>query len=648
VIRGKVINELRFQYERDERRQVGENAIPSLSVPEAFSGGGSQVGESFNRQNNFEIGNTTSWTLQKHSFRAGARVRGVDVDDLSFNNFGGSITFSGGGIGPLLDENNQVIRDAQGQPVLGNITNIERYRRTVLFTQMGLDPAEIRLRGGGATQLRITGGDPAAGVQQWDLGLFVQDDWRLSPNLTLSMGLRYENQTNIGSPLNLAPRFGFAWAPPNKTRQGAPKWILRGGAGIFYDRFSQGLTMDAERADGITQQQYVVTNPLVLDRMRFEYDTVLGVPSADTLTEFAVPLAVRTIAPDVEAPYRVQGGLSVERQLPGGLRGTVGFLGMLTRRELRSRNINAPLPSGERPLGNNTTVYQFESTGRASQRQLIVSLNRSGRKLNLFANYSTTWANSDTDGAYSFPANQYDLSNEWGRAGFSARHQAFVGGSVAAPWGIRVSPFLSFNSGRPFNITTGRDNNGDTMFTDRPGYATDPGKPGVVATKWGLLDPNPAPGQKIIPRNLGIGPSSITFNLNLNKSIGFGGKPAGAPTPTPPPAGGDVLTPRGPGMGGAGPAGGGGGGGRAGGGGGGRGGFGRFGGEAGASPSRYNLTFSLRVNNVLNHTNQGRPVGNLSSPLFGQSTSSGGFGGFGGGGGFGGARRITLTVGMRF
>jgi hypothetical protein len=639
VIRGKVINEVRFQLTREEREQLGDNTIPTLSVAEAFVGGGPQVGRSFNHQTGWELGNTTSWTHHKHAFRAGVRVRGVDVDDVSRNNFGGSITFAGG-VAPVLDANDEIVRDAFGNPVLDTITTIERYRRTLLFTERGLSAEEVRRRGGGATQLRINGGDPEALVDQLDFGVFMQDDWRVSNNLTLSLGLRYENQTNIHSPLNLAPRLGFAWAPPNKNKQAQPKTVVRGGAGVFYERFSQGLTLDANRANGSTQQQYVITNPAVLDLMRFSYDAVTGVPSADTLTEFSVPQAVRVVSPEVEAPYRLQGSISVDRQLPAGLRASVGFVGTLTRRELRSRNINAPLPSGERPLGNNTTVYQYESTGRASQKQLFFSLNRAGRKIMVYGNYSLTWAYSDTDGAGTFPADQYDLSDEWGRASFAARHTAFIGGNVTLPWGIRVGPRAFIRSGSPFNITTGRDNNGDTMFTDRPAFATDPDKPGVVQTKWGLLDPNPTPGQKIIPRNHGTGPGSFNVGLNVSKTIGFGGRPSGPP-PVPEGTGGD-QGPRGPigGVGGGegrGP--GGGGGGR---GGGGRGGFGgRFGGDGGgASNSRYNLSLSLRVDNLLNHTNKRPPVGSLSSQLFGESTGTMGF--------FGGARRITLNMRLGF
>src|SRR5207245_1754302 len=98
------------------------------------------------------------------------------------------------------------------------ITSLERYRRTLLFERMGLSAAQIRALGGGATQFRIAGGNPEATVTQWDVAPFVQDDWKVTPHFTLSAGLRYENQTNIGSRWNLAPRAAFAWAPQKAAR----------------------------------------------------------------------------------------------------------------------------------------------------------------------------------------------------------------------------------------------------------------------------------------------------------------------------------------------------------------------------------------------------------------------------------------------
>src|SRR5262249_27068709 len=101
-------------------------------------------------------------------------------------------------------------------------------------------------------------------------------------------------------------------------------------------------------------------------------------------------------------------------------------------------------------------------------------------------------------------------------------HRFTLFGSFRAPWGISMNPMLTFSSGSPFNITIGRDLNGDVLFTDRPALATDPTKPGVVVTKFGTFDTNPAAGVPIIPRNFGQGPGAIISNLRVSKTFGFG------------------------------------------------------------------------------------------------------------------------------
>jgi hypothetical protein len=207
-----------------------------------------------------------------------------------------------------------------------------------------------------------------------------------------------------------------------------------------------------------------------------------------------------------------------------------------------------------------------------------------------------------------------------------------------------LNPFVIVQSGRPFNITVGRDLNGDTVFTDRPAFATDLTRPSVIVTQYGAFDRLPLPGSTIIPRNFAEGPGSVTFNLRVSKTWSFGKEGSSSASNQQrnrrgnanDSSGGDQgnnqrmlggMGGRGPG--GGGPGGGGGGGGRGGGGGGG--GFGGFGGGGGGNPgSRYSLTFSMNFNNILNHANLGNPVGNLSSRLFGESTATaGGFGGFG-------------------
>jgi hypothetical protein len=175
------------------------NNAPAINVSGSFNGGGSQAGISSNTQKQYELTNITSIAHGTHSFKFGGRVRAYDITDISANNFGGTFTFGGSG------------RGAVGSGP--SISSIEQYRLTLLGLQQGLSWDAIRAMGGGPTQFSISAGNPAASINQVDVGIFAQDDWRLKPNFTLSMGLRYETQTNIHDPKDIAPRIGFAYAP---------------------------------------------------------------------------------------------------------------------------------------------------------------------------------------------------------------------------------------------------------------------------------------------------------------------------------------------------------------------------------------------------------------------------------------------------
>ena len=180
------------------------------------------------------------------------------------------------------------------------------------------------------------------------------------------------------------------------------------------------------------------------------------------------------------------------------------------------------------------------------------------------------------------------------------------------------------NSGTPFNIFIGRDINGDSIFNERPAFATDLSRASVVHTGFGTFDTDPLSGQTIIPSNFGEGPAQFTLNMRVSKTFGIGPK-LEASNPNPQQQGGQ----RGQGGQGGGPnAGGGRPGGPGGGGfggprgpGGPGGGPGGFGGGPERSSQRYSLTFSANARNIFNNVNPGVPVGNLSSALFGQSTS---------------------------
>src|ERR1017187_2994928 len=191
-------------------------------------------------------------------WRFGIRLRGQTDDSVSPQNFNGAFTF-GGGLAPVLNAQNQPVLDASGQPLLAPITSIERYRRTLLF--QNLAPTQIRALGGGATQFSINAGTAELAVRQVDAGIFAGDEWRVRPNLTLNLGFRYEAQTNIHDWRDFAPRLAVAWAPRGGQKSSRPKTVLRGGFGIFYDRFALSNTLMAQRLNGVVQQQYVVANP---------------------------------------------------------------------------------------------------------------------------------------------------------------------------------------------------------------------------------------------------------------------------------------------------------------------------------------------------------------------------------------------------
>ena len=164
----------------------------------------------------------------------------------------------------------------------------------------------------------------------------------------------------------------------------------------------------------------------------------------------------------------------------------------------------------------------MESSGLYNQNQFIVNVNsKVNRDISLQGSYGYSHAMSNTDGLGTFPAKPYSMEGEYGPAGTDIHHRVSLGGTVTARWGIRFNPLLTANTGPPFDITTGQDLYGDTLFNDRPAIATNPNKPGIVRTPYGLLDPNPSPDQKPIPRNYGRGPGQIMLNMRVGRTFNF-------------------------------------------------------------------------------------------------------------------------------
>jgi hypothetical protein len=591
---GTTINETRFQYFRAASQMIANSFSPEIHVLDAFNGGGSVLGRSFDTQNSFELQNYTSMLRGMHIAKFGVRLRGQTEDSTARQNFNGTFLFSGGDLEPVLDSNNHPLLDPSGKMELVPITSIERYRRTLLFQQMGFSAAQIRALGGGPTQFTIAAGHPQVGVHQFDAGLFAGDDWRARPNLTLSFGLRYETQTNIHDWRDFAPRAAVAWAPGAGGKSGRAKTVLLAGFGTFYDRFALANTLAAQRYNGIVQQQYVAYLP----------DFFPNVPSLAALSSSQI---VQEVSASLRAPYLIQSAFTVERRLPWNTTLAVTYTNSHGLHLFRSNDINAPLhgtynphlpDSGVFPFGHPGPVNLMESAGVYNQNQLISNVNaKLNAGLSLFGFCVFNRAMSSTDGITTFPANPYNFTGEYGPAATDVRHRVTTGGSINFKWNIRLSPFLTAQTGFPFNITSGSDLYGTTQFNARPAIADDPTKPGVIRTRLGQFEPNPSAGETPLTRNYGRGPALVSLNLRLAKSIGFGGEHQSSRAPetrSGPTSGGGGLVPAavsGRGLGGI-----------------------------IGTPStgrHYNLTFSMSIRNLLNHTNPGPIIGDITSPLFG-------------------------------
>ncbi len=659
IINPKTVDETRFEYSQSRRGQLGDNSIPTISVPAAFIGGGAQVGSNFTSSRIFEINNFISTSFGKtsqHAVKFGVRFRHIHIDDQSQNNYGGTFTFPGF----------QEIHSPAGcfpvsstcVVVVPGVTSIDQYRNKLLGT---VDP---RYSNFNPTQFTLTTGNPLAAVSQTDGGIYAMDDWRISPALLLSFGLRYEFQTNIHSPLNFAPRFGFAWSPGAGGAK-APKTVFRGGAGIFYDRFSENFTLNASRFNGVNQLSLLVsandTDParraaaiVLLAQPVFTLNGVTNVPTAAQILAVLPQSAstIQQVSSVLQAPYTIQGALGVERQLPAKTTLSLYYIASRTLHQLRRRDVNAPIcplqtncTGALRPQPTLGNIYEYESAGTINQNQFIANFRSTiSTKISLFGNYRLGFSNGDTDGSGTFPAYSYDLAGEYGRTSGDIRHFFVVGGNIILPWSISLAPFITAASGRPFNFSNGIDSNGDGVITERPTFgalAARCAQANLTAAFCNIGNNNP---NAIIPRNYGQAPGNFSVNMRFSKNFGFG-KTLGA-KPADSGGGGRGGRAGGGGIGGA--IGGGGGGDRGGGGGGPRGGGGGGFGGGGDVRRPYNLNIGISVNNLFNKVNFGTPDSTLSSSRFGQSTSTlGGFGGFGGGGGTSAAnRRVELQ--MRF
>lgn len=542
-----VVNEFRLHWNKVNSKNFGESNEVAVNVLDSFSGGGAQIANN-TANTKLEITNNTSWQRGNYELRFGVQINRQKINQTSESNFGGTYVFTGK-TAPQLDENNNPVYDGSGNLLTSEITSLESYRRTLLFQRLGFSVQQIRLLGGGASQFTISGGNPKLSVNQFDIGIYLQNSYKISKSLALSFGLRYENQTNIKSNYNFAPRIGLVWLPKtdkNKVKLfSLPKISL--GFGIFYTRFEPDKTVEIKEANDSDKRQYLITAESILNLFP-------SIPTINLLNQFALPKTQRRLSFKFQTPFQMLYSINISKKLPFNFSVNTTITYTKGMRQEVTRNANESL-------------YEINSIGNRENSRFSTTINLPPTKrFGAFLTYTQILiANDDITAGSGSSFNPFDFSNEFGKSGLPRKQLAFYP-TFRLPYGVEIFASFSIKSGSRFNITTGRDANGDGFFFERPAFAKNLTKQGLIITKYGILDPNPEVNDKIIPRNLGQGRLSVRSDAFLSKSFGIGEKDQ-------------------------------------------------------ENNFRHNIAVSISINNLLNVVNKANPIGNMSSPNFLRSVS---------------------------
>ncbi|MDQ2835631.1 MAG: carboxypeptidase regulatory-like domain-containing protein [Acidobacteriota bacterium] len=564
ILSAKVINETRFEYERDSSTQNPLSTAPTLSVQGIFTSGGSSQGKTSSTATHIEVQNYTSIALAKNFIRLGGRLRSTGESLYSNQGTNGTFTYS-----YLLDPCTDT------DPTITKPSNCVVAPAPCAAVNAGISSYQCGLPG----QYSVTKVNQfTTKGRMTDVGLYAEDDWKAKPNLTLSYGLRYEAQNVVDSAHDLAPRVSFAYGIP-RGKDKAPSTVLRGGYGLFYERFSLADYLTTLQENGNVQVKAVAINP----GPGCTPADPAGCGGGTTNSR----LQTYSLGPDLRTSYTMQAAFGFDQQL--------GRLATMSVNYLNGRGVHQYL---SRDFFDNTTYnYQFQSGGIYKENQLLVNGNARLPHVTLFGFYSLNLANANTSGSGFFPTSNTDTRADYGRASFAHASFAVIGGSLQLPYRFTASPFIIAQSGTPYNVTTGTDPINSSLYNTRPYFANgDSGncrQSGDFSfTQTGNLTP--------VPINYCTGPANFTFNLRAAHVFGFGRKTGGANASAGP--GG-----RGGGPGGGRPHGGPGG--------------GPFGMGNGSSGRRYTFTLGGQAFNIFNVVPYGTPTSSLSSKRFGEYTT---------------------------
>jgi hypothetical protein len=465
VFSENTVHETSFSWNGDTQETIPITTGQAINVLDAFnSGGGQSRGEI--DSTSMQFNNLLYFEGDRLTLRAGSKVDYWSESSIQQNNFEGRFTFSD------LDS----------------------------------------FRNGQPQQYDVNVGDPDFELTQTEAEFFVQSDLRLTNRLTLNLGLLYSTQNNLNDRNDFDPRMGFAYALGNST-------VIRGGTGIFHQRLSHWEFRRVLQEDGTRQHRIRISDPGWPDP--YQAGDLKAIP----------PRSRSVLAPDFLSGYYFSSLISVEQSLPGNLFLTASYDYNRGTKMRRMRNINAPMPGtlsdenpdGVRPFPEEGDIVQLESSGLSIHKNFKVRLRQRFSIFNINASYSGNVGHSDGDGRR-LPADSYNLRGDWGRAGLRQTHRFNASVNSRLPWGVYLTTVLNYDSGSMYSITTGKDNNRDGEFTDRPALATDLTRPGVIITDFGAFDLNPEPGQAVIARNSETGPHELTWGFNVSKAIPLAGR----------------------------------------------------------------------------------------------------------------------------
>ncbi|HEY0564729.1 MAG TPA: carboxypeptidase regulatory-like domain-containing protein [Terriglobales bacterium] len=404
VISSKWLNQLRVIVGHYDDPVIDDNEGPKVRVLGAFTGGSAQ-GSSKRTEYHLDGNDVVTYSSGKHELKFG-----VDVPDISRR---GADDFT---------------------------EQVGTYTFASLADYLANRPSTLQINRGNGRLVFFEAN--VAGM--------IEDTIRLRPDFTLTLGTRYYFQNFFGNdPNNVAPRLGYAWKP-----KGLKNTVVRGGAGMFYDRTGPRAIADLLHFNGQRLQRYILEDP-----------SFSAVPDVSGL-----PISLVELGHNAHIPYIMQYSGGVEQQIGKGIILNAEYVGASSAGNFRSLDKNAPLaPFASRPDPALGQVRVLDPHGHLSSNALEISFRGNiGKWFTGQAQYRLSKTLSDTDGITAFPANSYAPELDASPASWDQRHRFWIISSINLPHQFTLGTGFQVSSGTPYTITTGRDDNGDGIFNDRP------------------------------------------------------------------------------------------------------------------------------------------------------------------------------------